>query len=652
MDPVSRRHFLRAAGGLIAAGAISQALPWTRFASASVAADDPAFHVDGRKSADKVFPQSVASGDPTPSGAVLWTRIAPEHLDRKGAIGIEVATDGDMQDVVHRSVLPVTSAAAENAHTIRFDLDGLLDADRHYFYRFIHNGTSTRTGRLRTLPAEDADIDQVRFAVLTCMNFQNGYFGALGHIADDEVDYIIHLGDFIYEYNGEASYNGKKFPGRGIALPSGAPRMEDREDLDYVWGRYRRDAHLQAALERHTIICTWDDHEITNDRSFDHDAGHHIGDGSFHVTDGAALDRFFRDGAQAYFDWLPLRVPIDAEAADPLDVITLYRDFRFGRLVHLWMLDERWFRTPPAGAALEPSQESSDLTDSERVSTDATLLGARQKDWLAAGLAASDARWQLFGQQVQVSPLAATMPGTSVYLNLDAWDGYEADRQWFQERLASTRNVVVLTGDLHTFMVGYIKKDYNAQVVEPQGNRVAVEFMTPGVTSAGLGEIIEEQTGKPLTPGDDEVMENFVLSGNPHMVHFNSTRHGYSIVEITKRHARYYGYVVDKSHNGVAGNRMLLSAWECPVGRVTLRELQHNSPSGLSALETTAIIRHNDPRRTGLPGFDGMGARFRVTSVSRLREVLKRPGAVAEGVGMGVVDATTAAATTIERLSA
>lgn len=612
MDPLTRRQFLRAAGSALAAGALTQALPWTRLPfrfDGTEARDGTPFAIGSGLPADKVFPQSVASGDPTHTGAVVWTRVAPDRLRDGGELGLEVATDEEMTDVVYRTVVPATEIRAEHAHTVRVDLDGLLLPDRHYHYRFIYDGTATRTGRLRTLPETDTDIPRLRLALVTCNNFQNGYYPAFGHIAQEDVDYLVHLGDFIYEYNGARSYNGKHFPGREIDLPSGAPRMESREDLDYMWGKVRGDVHMMAALERHTLIATWDDHEIANDRSFDYGKGHHIGDPDFRLNDDAErIDRFFRDGAQAYFDWVPVRIGIDKDAEDPLQVIKLYRSFTFGRLAQMWMLDERWYRAPALGGAMSASQESWDQTNDRRLSPDQTMLGPEQKEWLFAGLRGSRAQWKVLGQQVQMSPLAATLPGTSVFINLDAWDGYEYERQELTGVLGEVEGAVVLTGDLHTFLVGYVKRDYNTQGVEPAGNRVAVEFMTPAVTSAGLGEIIEQQTGKPLAPGDDEALENVVLAGNPHLKMFNSTRHGYSVVEFTKTTARYSAFVVDKAQSGVAGNRRLVAVYETHAGSVQLQEKYRASPSGMTPLGLLGLAGDLDPRREGVP-MDATAAR-------------------------------------------
>lgn len=594
---MNRRQFLKS-GGILAAAALAPAIPWSQLAQA--APGRPSAHdITSGIPSDEVFPQSVASGDPTPTGVILWTRIAPEAIRSGVDVALQVAVDPSFRVPLLKSILPESQLAAAHAHTVRIDLDGLLQPGRTYHYRFIYDGTASRTGRCRTLPDPKKPLRSLKFAVASCQNLQNGHFTALGHIAREEVDFLLHLGDFIYEYAGEASYNGKTFPGRGLRLPSGAARMQDRADLDHTWATYRSDPHLQRALERHTLIATWDDHEIANDRYYDAAAKRHYGDKGFALNeDAAACDAFFRDGAQAWFDWMPARIQVERDAADPAQVIRLHRSFRFGDLVELFLLDERWHRSKQLGELTSPNGENVALTQSERTSPDRTLLGKEQLAWFTAGLESSPATWKAVGNGVQLAPLGALLPGTNVYVNLDAWDGYEADRQAVVASMAKTSNVVVLTGDLHTFLAGYVQKEPGAWP-EPEGNRVAVEFMAGGVTSAGIGEIVEQYTRKPTSPGDDELFENVVLAGNPHLTLFNSHRHGYSVVEFTPAYTRLSCHIVDKTNPLVEGSGKLLSVHEVPRDRVELQERFRASPSGMP-LEALGIPRASDPRRGGL----------------------------------------------------
>jgi alkaline phosphatase D len=590
VTPTDRREFLKAAGlattGLAGLGAIPVDL------IPEPGPEDAArFDATAPGRADEVFPQSLASGDPTPEGVILWTRVAPEADDGE-PLALEVARDAGFEDTVHKRLVPPDRFGPDTGHTVRVDLDGSLLPDRTYHYRFLLDGVPTRTGRCRTLPRPDASPEGVRLALVTCQDFMNGHYPALEHVAREDVDFVVHVGDFIYEYNGEASWNGKRFEGRGMDLPSGAPRMESLEDLYYVWQRYRSDPQLQAMLEAHTILPTWDDHEITNDRYYDHQEGRHYGDDSFHLNDDPErLDAFFQAGLKAYIEWMPIRAEHRPAAEDPLDRWRMYRSFRFGDLLELFLLDERWYRSPPP----EGEREQTDATDDERDAGDRTMLGEDQRAWLTDGLRATDATWTALGNPVQLSPAGIVVPGTSVYVNLDAWDGYEADRRAVVDAMAEADNALALTGDLHSYMVGYVERDPNAAVDEV-GERVGVELMTPGVTSGNLIERLEAE-GYERQPGDDEVLEAGVLAANPHMEHFNSSRHGYAIVDVTPERTRYEGYVVDKATPRTEGNRELLSVFEVPEGEVEAREVERRSPTGTPLEAVPSTLAEADPRK-------------------------------------------------------
>jgi alkaline phosphatase D len=168
-----------------------------------VASSEPdLFEVDASADPDGTFPQSVASGGPTPEGVILWTRLASDAFDPDEPLGVQVARDEAMTDLVYEGV--ATSAERIRAHdyTVKVDLDGYLDPDSTYHYRFVHRGVASRTGRCRTLPRADASLDSVRFAVLTCQNYLNGYFPALHHVAAEEVDFLVHVGDFMWSKRG------------------------------------------------------------------------------------------------------------------------------------------------------------------------------------------------------------------------------------------------------------------------------------------------------------------------------------------------------------------------------------------------------------------------------------------------------------------
>ncbi len=592
---MSRRQFLRAAAlgaGLTAAG---MALPWTHLPLGLASANQQprAFEITSGAAPSTVFPQGIASGDPTPTGAIVWTRVRPEAA---GDVALEVASDPSFREPIYRGVVPAAEINAASDHTLRVDLDGLLSENRYFYYRFICGGTASRTGRLRTLPAADADIDRLRLGVLTCQNFQHGYFPAYGHIADADVDFLVHLGDFIYEHNGEASYAGTALPGRAMDLPSGGPRMETAADLSYVHQRYRSDEHLQRALEQHTIITTWDDHEITDNCYFNYEEGRYYGGETFRLNDDeAALTAYFAACAKAYVEYMPIRVRHDATSDNPQDHITLYRRFSFGKLVDLWMLDERWFRSTPP-----PGEERLGPNGPNRLDPEATMLGPRQRDWLTDGLVQSDRHWKVVGNPVQMTPLGFVFPGTSIFLGMDSWDGYEHERRLVADAMAQTDNVVVLTGDLHTFQAGYVQTGYNDRLAD---QRVAVELMTPAISSPNMAEAIYPS---PYLPGEEEVVEAAVLLANPHLRMWNSHRYGYSVVEFTKSEATYSGYIVDKNTTHLPGNNKLFRVLRVPAGRVEIEDLHYDSPTGFPIHPAGLLNNIESPTAPG-PGVKTAG---------------------------------------------
>jgi alkaline phosphatase D len=378
-------------------------------------------------------------------------------------------------------------------------------------------------------------------------------------------------------------------------------------------------------LERHTILPTWDDHEIANDRYWDYDDARYYGDDGFELNDDEqALMRFFMDGILAYHAWLPVRARLDLDAEHPFDRWWLHRSVSYGDLADLAFLDERWYRSqqPPEAGREAPSgaREQSDLSDEEREAQDRTMLGDEQRAWLEDFLADSSAVWTTIANPVQFSPAGFMLPRSSIYVNLDAWDGYEAERRRVTDALANVDNALVLAGDLHTYLVGYVQRRYGSGAGGPD-NRVGVELMTPGVTSGNLIEMLEAE-GYRRQPGDDETMETAVLAANPHLEHFNSSRHGYAKVTLTREEAVYEGYVVDKSTRRVDGNRQLLTKFRVPEGEVEIEEIDRNSPTAEPAAAGPSAVTDADPRRTQRPALGPDQARAEAQSLGEVRELL------------------------------
>jgi alkaline phosphatase D len=593
----TRRAVLQAAGASTMLGAMA-----TLFSEGAVASDleptgaDPGsdlFDVS-RVDPEGVFPQSVASGGPTPGGAIVWTRVSPAAYEPDTDVGLQV-TPAPGRDTAnaeadftaadtHHYRLPATDLGSETDYTLSVDLDGELVSDRFYFYRFVFDGDATATGRLRTLPRPDASPDRLTLAVASCNNYLHGYFGGFSHIAREDADLLVHLGDFVYEYAGNGSQ-----PGRDIRLPSGKSVAHTLDDFRHLHRTYRGDRHVQRALERHTLVHTWDDHEIVNNRWWNYETDAPETQSHPNGDDPEAMRQLYVEGIEALTEYLPFRVDYDPDADRIFDQFTLYRSVQFGNLGELFMTDERLYRSaPPEDAfgqrdtATPPSREVDDA--------DRTMLGDEQRAWLVDGVTGSDATWKLWGNSVLNAALKATNAGQqgSFYVNYDAWDGYEAERASIMGSFAREArqrgqplNLVTLTGDMHAYVAAYLKQDYES--VENQQpapgaaqDRVGVEFMAPGVTSDNLG------TQTPTPPDlEEDAVETLVESQNPHVEWFNWSRYGYTVVELTDDHCVYTAYDVDRTVDDAAAPKELLRSYLVPEGAVELHEQASQGPTSV-----------------------------------------------------------------------
>lgn len=577
----TRRGLLQAAGAGSMLGTLT-----TLFSTGAAArdveprsrrADDDVFEIR-REGVDAVFPQSVASGGPTPSGAIIWTRIAEAAYEPAEPIGLQVATDEEFSDVVYSGVVPGMRVTAEHDYTVSVDLDGRLDSDGRYFYRFVYDGDATRVGRLRTLPEPTASPERLKLAFASCNNYLHGYYGAFSHIAREDADYLLHLGDFIYEYAGDGNQ-----PGRDITLPSGKNVAHTLADFRTLHQTYRRDRHLQRALERHTLVHTWDDHEIVNNRWWNYEEQAPETQSHPYGADPEKMKQLYAAGITALTEYLPFRVEYAPDAEELHDRFRLYRSVQFGDLADLFMTDERFYRSaPPEDAfgkrdtATPPSREADDA--------DRTMLGNGQREWLVDGVTESSATWKVWGNSVLNAALKATNAGpASFYVNYDAWDGYEAERQLIMgafERESTRRgealNLVTLTGDMHAYVAAYLKTDYRSpekQAPAPgaEASRVGVEFMAPGVSSDNLGAVTP-------TPPDleEEAVETMVESQNPHIEWFNWSRYGYTTVEFTDDGCLYSAYGVDRTVDTPDAPKHLLRSYYVPEGETEMIEYRQN----------------------------------------------------------------------------
>ncbi|MFH8835922.1 alkaline phosphatase D family protein [Streptomyces sp. NPDC017868] len=472
------------------------------------------------------FLHGVASGDPLPDGVLLWTRVTPtpEAVPGSGLgpdvqVGWELAEDRSFARVVASGT---TTASAASDHTVKADVRGLRPATA-YWFRFTADGAVSPTARTRTAPAADSAGPGVRFGVVSCSNWESGYFSAYRHLAArSDLDAVLHLGDYIYEYATGA------YPEAKYVVRQHEPRHEILTLADYRTrhGKYKTDADLQAMHAAHPIVAIWDDHEFANDA---------WSGGAENHTPGTEGDWAARVAAakQAYFEWMPVRTSTEG---------TVFRRLRFGKLADLHLLDLRSFRSAPAKTG------SGTVDDPER-----SITGRAQLDWLKAGLAGSDATWQLVGTSVMISPVAfgslpaylleplaglLGLPKEGIAVNVDQWDGYTDDRKELLAHLTerAIRNTVFLTGDIHMAWAN----DVPAKAATyPLSASAATEFVVTSVTSDNLDDLLH------VAPGTlSAVAAGAVKTANRHVKWVDMDHHGYGVLDVTAARSQMDYYTV------------------------------------------------------------------------------------------------------------
>ncbi|MEW6635432.1 MAG: alkaline phosphatase D family protein [Actinomycetota bacterium] len=509
---------------------------WAGSASAgmSEAEAQELFAVDRRRRAAEIFPQGVASGDPRPNGIVLWTRIRTRRRGEQ-RVAWEISRDRSFRRPLLRGVARTNKG---RDHTIKVQVRRTeLKPFRTYYYRFIYDRTASRIGRFKTLPAPNAEVSRVRFGCISCQDYTNGYYNALRYLSREDVDYILHLGDYIYETVDEASFQGGGPPERRFGLPPGGDPSEadTLQNYRFLYKKYRSDRDLQRLHENFAFITTWDDHEFANDAYKDvaPDA----------ATGGDPVPARRSAANRAWAEYMPAGVPYDA-GRGPLGEILIYRSFAFGNLMELVMTDERLYRDgPPCG--LQTQQRYLTPGCGAEKKQGRTMLGATQKRYFLNKILNSSRRWKVWGNEVMFMQfkvantyLGDLFPGLpvptgtdGVYVNLDQWDGYGAERAEITRRIRerSVENFVVLTGDIHSFIAGYVKQDYDNPLPT---DRAGVCFVVGSVTSSNLQEIATFGRGGHAAPPVDDFTAT-VEASNPHIEFFDSSTHGYNLVEVT-----------------------------------------------------------------------------------------------------------------------
>lgn len=431
------------------------------------------------------FYHGVASGDPLPDAVIIWTRVTLPDEDAV-TLNWQMATDTLFANVVASGT---ATADASTDWTVNVDVTG-LDADGWYYYRFEHGGTYSIMGRTHTAPI--GGVEHLRIGVVSCSNYEHGLFNAYRSLAErNDVDVILHLGDYIYEYEvGGYSIN---MEGRTHEPEHATVTLEDYRTR---YSHYRLDADLREIHRQYPFILIWDDHESANDSYY---AGAENHDPN---TEGDWFDRKAAS-IRAHEEWLPMRKP------DPNDPERIYRDFSYGSMADVIMLDTRLYAREQQGTGGGATR---------------VLLGYDQRHWLYDNLSDSEAKWKVIGQQVMMGPLQIL--GISV--NNDQWDGYTGERDSLYNHLLDNGidNAVVLTGDIHTSWGNDLRQGAGTFTA---GTPVAVEFVTTSITSPGF----------PFS-----VSQAVIQSNNPHVKYSQLTQHGYLILDLTEEKAQSDWYYI------------------------------------------------------------------------------------------------------------
>ncbi|HEY7246726.1 MAG TPA: alkaline phosphatase D family protein [Xanthobacteraceae bacterium] len=470
------------------------------------------------------FSLGVASGAPSPDGFVLWTRLAPAPLSadpetpggmRGGdmTIGYEIATDPAMHDLVRSGE---ASAEQAFAYSVHLDVRG-LQPGRPYWYRFTSGEAASRIGRAVTLPAPSASPDRLRFAFVSCANYEHGYFSAYRHLVDENPEFVLFLGDYIYETIEERRPIVRRHSD-GVEAAT-LPTYRNR------YAQYRLDADLQRFHAEMSMLVTWDDHEVQNDYA-DKWSPSFADPELFLLRRAAAY--------QAFYEHMPVR-PILSRPHGP--VMRIYDRCSFGDLIEISVIDGRQYRSREACYA-PPNKGGNHLeTDAgcpERRDPGRTMLGFDQEGWLHSGLARSKAQWNLIAQDVLMAQYHVKRNDAFAFTT-DNWDGYPANRARLLEHIRDARvsNPVVVGGDIHSFFANDLRLDFD----DTASPVVATEFVGTSISSYG--------------PPYEAIAQ--ALPDNPHVHFFDSRRRGYTCVDLERTHMLVRMRVISDAADPKAG---------------------------------------------------------------------------------------------------
>ncbi|QYF85812.1 alkaline phosphatase [Brevundimonas sp. PAMC22021] len=462
---------------------------------------------------DYPFTLGVASGDPLPDGFVIWSRLAPRPLQGDGGMPARpvqvrwiVAEDARLSRVVASGE---TFAQPTAGHSIHVEVEGLRPG-REYWYRFTAGGEASPVGRACTTPPAGASVDRLRACFTSCQKYEAGFYAGYRHLAAENPDLILFLGDYIYEGD----------PGsRNAVRLHQNPEPTDIGGYRVRYATYKSDPLLQAAHAVAPWLVLWDDHEVVNDYGGDRD-----GD-----VDPALFLRRRAAAYQAYFEHMPLRrtaLPVGPS-------MLLHRAVDWGALAQFQLIDDRQHRD--AAPCAQPGQSGKLIADCDaRRDPARSILGERQEAWLMDTLDRTPARWNLLTQQTLFGPLELRDPAnlSEVRFSNDGWDGYPATRERIIARWidAGTQNPLVLGGDIHAFASGSVRRNGDGPVV-------ASEFVGGSMTSLGM----------------DAALARRVQALNPRLEVYETGRRGYGRLDLTPGRAEIAFRALDDARDAESG---------------------------------------------------------------------------------------------------
>lgn len=442
---------------------------------------------------DYPFKLGVASGEPYPSSVVIWTRLAPEPLNGGGMPDVnvpvrwEVSTDPNMKRIIARGT---ELALPELAHSVRVVVEGLFP-DTWYWYRFYVGKEASRIGRTRTAPFVGSYLSKFTFALVSCQNYQQGYYTAYKYLAQDDLDLVVHVGDYIYEGGISAT----------AVRSHNSSEIFTLDDYRNRHALYKLDTNLQEAHAMFPWIVTWDDHEVENNYADE------ISEIDTELDQDRAIFSQRRAIAyQVYYEHMPLR-PFSKPVGPDMQ---LYRRLNFGDLATFNVLDTRQYRTD------QPCGDGTKERCPEVFDPKATIMGQAQENWLYEGLSKSHTRWNIIAQQVPIAQRDFTL-GEGQTFSMDKWDAYLADRNALMAFLEQTKpsNPVSLAGDVHNHWAMDLKANFD----NPQSTIVGSEFVCSSISSGG--------------DGNDNIPAYVNSSDNPHIKFYNNRR-GYVRCTLTR----------------------------------------------------------------------------------------------------------------------